>query len=148
MKKLALLLAMLLLVVPVLCSCGANTPLDNSEQSESNDAYMGSDYLGKWYNADTTEESLIIELKSDGTGLYLGTHDCTWQENENDITITTVVDGEEKKMTGYFVISGEGFVARATEENQHYLVEGKGELQLEIMLTKNTCVDCVKHNHD
>jgi hypothetical protein len=54
------------------------------------------------------------------------------------------VDKKETVMTGYFVISGEGFVARATEENMHYLDESKGELQLEIMLTEKTCVDCVK----
>ncbi len=150
MKKYNILV--ILLAILLLCSCGKNTDTEtttnNSEQIENSGEYAESKYLGKWYNADTTEESLIIELKADGTGLYLGTHDCVWQENEHDITITTIVDGEEKNMTGYFVISGESFVARATEENQHYLDEGKGELQLEIMLTKNTCVDCVKHNHD
>ena len=54
------------------------------------------------------------------------------------------IDGESREMKGYFVISGDGFVARATPENQHYLDDGKGELQLEIMLTENTCIDCVK----
>ncbi len=148
MKKYSILVILLTLLL--LCSCDNSTDIEittkNSGQIENTGKYAESKYLGKWYNADTTEESLIIELKADGTGLYLGTYVCVWQENEHDIAIKTVVDGEEKNMTGYFVISGKDFVARATETNQYYLDEGKGELQLEIMLTTDTCVDCIKKN--
>lgn len=108
--------------------------------------YEGSEFLGKWYNADTNEEVLICELLADGTAIYEGVHNGTWSDNGEDITIIVKKDKEKEDtvMTGYFVISGDGFVARANEQNQHYLDEGKGELQLEIMLTENTCVDCVK----
>ncbi|MBR2876764.1 MAG: hypothetical protein IKC01_06480 [Clostridia bacterium] len=87
---------------------------------------------------------LVIELKADGSAIYQGTHKGTWKDNTDNISINVKIDGKDTAMTGYFVISGEGFVARATDENMHYLDEGKGELQLEIMLTDKTCVDCVK----
>jgi RNA polymerase sigma factor (sigma-70 family) len=67
-----------------------------------------------------------------------------WEELNEEILVKLTIDGEAKEIKGYFVISGVGFVARATPENQHYLDEGKGELQLEFMLTENTCIDCVK----
>ena len=128
------------------CACG-NTQEDTTNLSESvsvSQIYDGSEYLGKWYNADTAEETLVMELKADGSAIYQGTHKGVWEETTDGISIKVNVDKKETVMTGYFVISGEGFVARATDENMHYLDEGKGELQLEIMLTEKTCVDCVK----
>ena len=122
----------------ILCSCTANST------SEDTGKYANSKYTGVWYNADSADEKLVYELKADGTAIYEGTHKGVWEETDNGISITITKDKKEVKMTGYFVIAGDGFVARATEQNQHYLDEGKGELQLEFMLTKNTCVDCVK----
>ncbi len=134
----------IMLVILLLCSCSQATTTDDAG-NEANLPFADSQYLGKWYNADTKEEMLIMELNADGTALYQGTHKGTWKENAtNDITINLVIDEKETTMTGYFVISGDGFVARATDENMHYLEDGKGELQLEIMLTEKTCVDCMK----
>jgi hypothetical protein len=127
-----------LMAILMLCSCTANST------SEDTGKYANSKYTGVWYNADSADEKLVYELKADGTAIYEGTHKGVWEETDNGISITITKDKKEVKMTGYFVIAGDGFVARATEQNQHYLDEGKGELQLEIMLTKNTCVDCVK----
>ena len=127
-----------LMTILMLCSCTANST------SEDTGKYAKSKYTGVWYNADSADEKLVYELKADGTAIYEGTHKGVWEETDNGISITITKDKKEVKMTGYFVIAGDGFVARATEQNQHYLDEGKGELQLEIMLTKNTCVDCVK----
>ena len=127
-----------LMTILMLCSCTANST------SEDTGKYANSKYTGVWYNADSADEKLVYELKADGTAIYEGTHKGVWEETDNGISITITKDKKEVKMTGYFVIAGDGFVARATEQNQHYLDEGKGELQLEIMLTKNTCVDCVK----
>lgn len=133
------------LVIFLFCSCSQGTANGNKNDETNNDIYADSQYLGKWYNADTADEILVIELNADGTALYEGTHKGTWTENvTDDITINLTIDEKETTMTGYFVISGEGFVARATDENMHYVDEGKGELQLEIMLTEKTCVDCVK----
>ena len=127
-----------LMAILLLCSCTANSTSDDTGK------YANSKYTGVWYNADSADEKLVYELKADGTAIYEGTHKGVWEETDNGISITITKDKKEVKMTGYFVIAGDGFVARATEQNQHYLDEGKGELQLEIMLTKNTCVDCVK----
>ncbi len=127
-----------LMAILMLCSCTANSTSDDTGK------YANSKYTGVWYNADSADEKLVYELKADGTAIYEGTHKGVWEETDNGISITITKDKKEVKMTGYFVIAGDGFVARATEQNQHYLDEGKGELQLEIMLTKNTCVDCVK----
>lgn len=127
-----------LMAILMLCSCTANST------SEDTGKYANSKYTGVWYNADSADEKLVYELKADGTAIYEGTHKGVWEETDNGISITITKDKKEVKMTGYFVIAGDGFVARATEQNQHYLDEGKGELQLEFMLTKNTCVDCVK----
>ena len=144
MKYFSLLMVSALLLC--FCACG-NTQGDTTNPSESvsvSQIYDGSEYLGKWYNADTAEETLVMELKADGSAIYQGTHKGVWEETTDGISIKVNVDKKETVMTGYFVISGEGFVARATDENLHYLDEGKGELQLEIMLTEKTCVDCVK----
>lgn len=144
MKYFSLLMVSALLLC--FCACG-NTQGDTTNLSESvsvSQIYDGSEYLGKWYNADTAEETLVMELKADGSAIYQGTHKGVWEETTDGISIKVNVDKKETVMTGYFVISGEGFVARATDENLHYLDEGKGELQLEIMLTEKTCVDCVK----
>lgn len=127
-----------LMAILMLCSCTANSTSDDTGK------YANSKYTGVWYNADSADEKLVYELKADGTAIYEGTHKGVWEETDNGISITITKDKKEVKMTGYFVIAGDGFVARATEQNQHYLDEGKGELQLEFMLTKNTCVDCVK----
>lgn len=127
-----------LMAILLLCSCTANSTSDDTGK------YANSKYTGVWYNADSADEKLVYELKADGTAIYEGTHKGVWEETDNGISITITKDKKEVKMTGYFVIAGDGFVARATEQNQHYLDEGKGELQLEFMLTKNTCVDCVK----
>ena len=104
--------------------------------------YADSEYLGSWYNADANE-TLICTLNDDGTAIFKDDKKATWEETQTGITITAIVDGTQAKMDGYFVIAGDGYVARATEANMHYLDEG-GTLQLEIMLTENTCVDCVK----
>lgn len=150
MKKYISIL-LVLIVVTLLCSCQANN--QNTETTATNtttesttkeEIYKDSQYLGKWYNADTAEEILVYEFLADGTAIYKGTHKGTWVDNGDDITIMVKKGKKEVAMTGYFVISGDGFVARANEENQHYLDDGEGELQLEIMLTENTCVDCVK----
>lgn len=117
--------------------CGKTTPQKDAK-------YKDSKYVGKWYNADSPEETLVYELKDDGTATYEGKHKGTWEETDNGISIVITKDKKEVKMTGYFIIAGKGFVARVTPENQHYLDEGKGELQLEFMLTEKTCVDCIK----
>lgn len=104
--------------------------------------YANSKYLGQWYNADA-DQALICTLNDDGTAVFKNDKKATWAETASGITITATVDGAATTMEGYFVIAGDGFVARATETNMHYLNEG-GTLQLEIMLTESTCVDCVK----
>ena len=104
--------------------------------------YADSKYLGSWYNADANE-AFVCTLKDDGTATFKEDKNATWAETATGITITSTVNGVKATMEGYFVIAGDGYVARATEANMHYLDEG-GTLQLEIMLTENTCVDCVK----
>ncbi len=104
--------------------------------------YADSEYLGTWYNADA-DDTFICTLNDDGTAVFKTAKKATWAETATGITITATVDGTKSTMEGYFVIAGEGYVARATETNMHYLNEG-GVLQLEIILTENTCVDCVK----
>ena len=148
MKKIILICTLLLALV-CLCACGKATTNNSSTTAEpSTEAvslkYESSQFLGKWYNAYAVADVADFELKADGTALYKGNTKGTWVDNGDDITINITIDGEQRAMTGYFVISGDGFVARATPTNQHYLTEGKGELQLEIMLTESTCIDCVK----
>ena len=104
--------------------------------------YADSKYLGSWYNADA-DKALICTLNDDGTAKFKDDAKATWAETQTGITITSTIDGTKVTMEGYFVIAGEGYVARATDTNMHYLDEG-GTLQLEIMLTENTCVDCVR----
>lgn len=105
--------------------------------------YADSEYLGAWYNADSPEKTLICKLNDDGTAKFKNDKKAKWTETDSGITITAKVDGKKTTMEGYFVIVGDGYAARKTEENMHYLDEG-GEVQLEIMLTETTCVDCVK----
>ena len=104
--------------------------------------YADSEYLGSWYNADA-DEAFVCTLNDDGTAVFKNDKKATWTEVDGGITITATVDGAETTMEGYFVIAGDGYVARATDANMHYLSEG-GTLQLEIMLTETTCVDCIK----
>lgn len=149
MKKVIIPLIISMLTVSMLLFSGC----ENSTEAESTttvapttqkapDKYADSEYLGSWYNADA-EDTLICTLNDDGTATFKDDKKATWTETDTGITITTTVEGKETKMEGYFVIAGDGYVARATEANMHYLDEG-GYLQLEIMLTENTCVDCVK----
>lgn len=152
MKKLISILLVMVAVL-TLCACDQKKPAEETQTTEktteatTEGKYQDSKFLGKWYNADSAEEILVCELLADGTAIFEGSQKGTWVDNGDDITITvkkSKKDKEETTMNGYFVISGDGFVARANEQNQHFLDEGKGELQLEIMLTENTCVDCIK----
>lgn len=104
--------------------------------------YAESKYLGSWYNADA-DNNFICTLNDDGTAIFKEDKKAIWEETATGITITSTANGAKATMEGYFVIAGDGYIARATEANMHYLDEG-GTLQLEIMLTENTCVDCVK----
>lgn len=151
MKKIISIMLVLSAVL-ALCACDQKRSEDSTTTEKTTvettaAKYKDSKFLGKWYNADATEEILVCELLADGTAIFEGSQKGTWIDNGDDITITVKKNKKDKKestMTGYFVIAGDGFVARANEQNQHFLDEGKGELQLEIMLTENTCVDCVK----
>ncbi len=149
MKKIILLLA-LILTFACLFGCASTKNEDATNDTtiattEKNpDKYAGSKFVGKWYNAYSDEDVADFTLKADGSAVYKGKTKGKWTENGEEIIIKMKIDGESREMKGYFVISGDGFVARATPENQHYLDDGKGELQLEIMLTENTCIDCVQ----
>lgn len=111
---------------------------------KTTEKYENSKFLGKWYNAYSTADVADFQLNADGTALYKGKTKGTWEELNEEILVRLTIDGEAREIKGYFVISGDGFVARATPENQHYLDENKGQLQLEFMLTENTCIDCIK----
>ncbi len=147
MKKLAFAL-MIVFICVCLSSCTdnkkADTPTTTSETTtqKAPGKYAESKYLGTWCNASNRDE-LVCELKDDGTASFRGDTSATWEETPAGVVITSTVDGKKTTMEGYFVIVGEGYVARATETNMHYLDEG-GVMQFEIMLTENTCVDCVK----
>lgn len=149
MKKFvtSLLIIALALSLVLFAGCGSSANTDATTTTPATEKapgkYAGSEYLGSWYNADVAEEELICTLNDDGTATFKGDAKATWEETQTGITITATVDGAQTTMEGYFVIAGDGYVARATESNMHYLDEG-GTLQLEIMLTENTCVDCVK----
>lgn len=147
MKKviIPLLIVALAATLFVFAGCGNNTGATTTETTteKAPGKYAESEYLGSWYNADADEEELICTLNDDGTATFRGDAKATWEETQAGITITATVDGAQATMEGYFVIAGDGYVARATDANMHYLDEG-GTLQLEIMLTENTCVDCVK----
>lgn len=149
MKKTVIPILMVILAISVFLFAGC----DNNTKAEATTTetvtektpgkYAASEYLGSWYNADTTEKTLICKLNDDGSAVFKDDKNATWEETQTGITITAKVNGEKVTMEGYFVITGDGYVARATDANMHYLDEG-GILQLEIMLTENTCVDCVK----
>ena len=145
MKKIVISILIVMLVV-LFAGCGNNTETETTTTETTTKKtpakYADSEYLGTWYNADV-DDAFVCKLKDDGSAKFKNDKNAKWEETETGITITTKVDGKEVTMEGYFVIAGDGFVARATEANMHYLDEG-GTLQLEIMLTENTCVDCVK----
>ena len=148
MKKLAVFISILILTgtLFLFTGCGNSTEAETTTTEATTEKapgkYADSEYLGSWYNADS-DKTLICKLNDDGTATFKTDKKAKWDETQTGITITTTIDGEKLTMDGYFVIAGEGYVARATEANMHYLDEG-GTLQLEIMLTENTCVDCVK----
>ena len=146
MKK-VILIAVLLFSILCFFGCSGKADKENttipSTTEKPTGKYADSEYLGTWYNADAAQEELICTLNDDGTATFKSDAKATWEETPAGISITTTVDGKKIFMEGYFVITGDGYVARATEANMHYLDEG-GTLQLEIMLTENTCVDCIK----
>ncbi len=148
MKKIIIpvLIAMLVASMFLLAGCDnkpdAQTTTTETTTEKAPGKYADSEYLGSWYNADA-EKTFICKLKDDGTAIFKDDKKAKWEETEEGITITAKVDGKKATMKGYFVIAGDGYVARATDANMHYLDEG-GTLQLEIMLAQNTCVDCVK----
>ena len=148
MRKIIMALLIIATIISLLLFSGCNS---NNEPETTTVApttqktpgkYADSKYLGSWYNADA-DDTFICTLNDDGTAVFKTDKKATWSETATGITITATVDSTKTTMEGYFVIAGEGYVARATEANMHYLDEG-GVLQLEIMLTENTCVDCVK----
>jgi hypothetical protein len=140
MKKLFLTFMVLIMIF---CFFGCSAPSTDTGVSTTS-KYENSQFVGKWYNTFSDSDTPDFEIKSDGTVIYKGDTNGTWDEKNDELIISLILDGKPTTMNGYFVISGDGFVARATDENRHYLDEGKGELQLEIMLTEKTCVDCVK----
>ena len=148
MKKLIIALIFILTVCSLFVGCdnnsqeGTKTTTTNATTQKTPGKYAQSKFLGTWHNADANK-GFICTLNDDGTAVFKDDKNATWEETPNGIKITTAVDGTKKSLEGYFVIAGDGYVARATEANMHYLDEG-GVLQLEIMLTENTCVDCIK----
>ena len=148
MKKILISLLTLVILTSIFTSCGippkAPETITEATTEKVPGKYADSEYLGTWYNADAVKKELICKLNDDGTATFKKDKKAKWEETETGIKITTKVDGKKATLDGYFVIAGDGYVARATEANMHYLDEG-GELQLEIMLTENTCVDCVKN---
>lgn len=150
MKKLISIIALILIITCLFgCSDGkaeetTTTTTTSTTTEKANDKYADSKFTGKWYNTFSKEDVADFELKANGSAIYKGKTKGKWSEDGEEIVIKMKIDGESRKMKGYFVIAGDGFVARATPENQHYLDDGEGELQLEIMLTENTCIDCVK----
>jgi hypothetical protein len=151
MKKIVIPILIFALVFSIFLFTGCGKSTDSSTETKATTEattakapgkYADSEYLGNWYNAEANE-TFICKLNDDGTAIFKDDKKASWEETAGGLTITTTVEGESKTLNGYFVIAGDGFVARATEANMHYLDEG-GELQLEIMLTENTCVDCIK----
>lgn len=149
--KRTVLICLSCLILIMFASCSQNnttngeTEPENTESTAAADIYADSEFTGVWYNADSTEEKVEFELNADGTATFRGESTGTWEPNDVDgITVKVTVDGKETTMNGYFVIAGDGFVARYNEENQHYIDDGEGEKQLEVMITENTCVDCIK----
>ena len=153
MKKI-ISVAILILTICCLFGCSGDKTEENTTTTATSTTekvtekvtgkYEDSKFLGKWYNTFSKEKTADFEFKADGTAIYKGKTKGKWTENGEEITIKMKIDGEAREMNAYFIIAGDGFVARATPENQHYLDDGEGELQLEIMLTENTCIDYVK----
>ncbi len=147
MKKFILITA-LILTISCLFGCSGDKKQDPTTTAPATEQvtgkYENSKFSGKWFNAYSAKDVADMELRTDGTAIYKGEAKGTWEEVGEEIVIKMKIDGEAREMKGYFIIAGDGFSCRATPDNQHYLDEGKGELQLEIMLTKNTCIDCVK----
>lgn len=145
-KRTTLLIVLLIALLLIFSGCNnesevqATTVAPTTQKAQGK--YADSKYLGSWYNADA-DNNFICTLNDDGTAVFKEDKNATWAETTTGIRITSTVNGAKATMDGYFVIAGDGYVARATEANMHYLDEG-GTLQLEIMLTENTCVDCVK----
>ena len=149
MKKIITLFLTIAVISSVLLFAGCKGDADNAPETtapttteKAPGKYADSEYVGEWCNADA-DKATICTLNDDGTAIFKDDKKATWEETEAGITITATVDGTKTTMEGYFVIAGEGYVARATDANMHYLDEG-GTLQLEIMLTDTTCVDCIK----
>ena len=143
MLKKSISIALFVVMAITLCSCSLSQNSNNGDSVDTN--ATESKFVGTWLNADTVERKVEFEIKDDGKVIYQEKTEGTWEENGKDhITIKLTIDGEERTMDSYFVIVGDGFVARANDENQHYLDDGEGVLELEIMLTESTCVDCIK----
>lgn len=152
MKKI-ILITTLILTILFLFGCsdsiGKDSPTTSAPATEKAtekiaEKYADSKFIGKWYNAYSSDDVADFVLKADGTAVYKGKTKGKWTENGEEIVIKMKIDGKSREMKAYFIIAGDGFSCRATPENQHYLDDGEGELQLEIMLTKDTCIDCVK----
>lgn len=149
MEKMILVLTLIFALV-CLCACGNSADSDAPSASDVSsteavrEKYENSKFLGKWFNAYSTVDVADFELLSDGTAIYQGETKGVWTDNGDDIIIEMTIDGETRKMNGYFIIAGDGFSCRATPENRHYIDDGEGELRLEIMLTESTCIDCVQ----
>ena len=145
-KRTTLLIVLLIALLLIFSGCNNESEVQATNVAPTTQKapgkYADSKYLGSWYNADA-DNNFICTLNDDGTAVFKEDKNATWAETTTGITITSTVNGAKATMDGYFVIAGDGYVARATEANMHYLDEG-GTLQLEIMLTENTCVDCVK----
>ena len=150
MKRIFLILAIITLVV-CLFGCSADQVKGEEKSTTTSPAakevteiYEHSKFTGNWYNTYSESDIADFELKADGTAIYKGEITGTWNEYGDGILIDIEIYGKPRNIKAYFVIAGDGFVAKATPENQHYLEKGEGELQLEIMLTENTCIYCVK----
>lgn len=147
MKKFVSILV-LILSLSCLFGCSSNNNKESTTithpSEKTSEKYEGSKFLGNWYNTYSTNDVADFQLNADGTALYKGETKGTWEELNEEILVRLTIDGEAREIKGYFVIAGDGFVARATPENQHYLDEDMGQLQLEFMLTENTCIDCIK----
>ena len=126
MKKFLSISALFVLIL-CLCSCGGKGNADTTATTTSattkkvSEIYENSKFLGKWYNAYSTDKVADFELLADGTAIHKGKTKGTWSENGETITIKIEIDGKKQELPGYFIIAGDGFSCRATKENQHYL---------------------------